>query len=203
MTKTISINLGGLLFHIDDEAYRILQAYLEAVEKQFRHEPEKKDIMLDIESRIAELFAEQIDRKKDLISPDEVNAIISIMGQPHDFAEEDAGDQQEPEAKSKSYRKNSHARRMYRDTDNRLLGGVCSGLGAYFDTDPWIFRILFIVFGFFFLAGIVIYLILWIAIPEAITSAQKLEMRGQPITIENIKNAVKMEFDNVKKKMKF
>lgn len=200
MTKTISINLGGLLFHIDDEAYRILQAYLEAVEKQFRHEPEKKDIMLDIESRIAELFDERIDRNKDLITVEVVNAIINIMGQPHDFAEEDEA---EPEPKSKSYRKSSHTKRMYRDTDNRMLGGVCAGLGAYFDTDPWIFRAIFIVFGFFFLAGIIIYLILWIAIPEAVTSAQKLEMRGQPITVENIKNAVKMEFDNVKRKMKF
>lgn len=200
MTKTITINLGGLLFHIDDEAYRILQSYLEAVEKQFGHEPEKKDIMLDIESRIAELLAERIDRNKDLISVDVVNAIISIMGQPHDFA---AGDDPEPESKSKNQRRGEQTKRMYRDTDNRLLGGVCSGLGAYFAADPWIFRILFIVFGFFFLTGIVIYLILWIAIPEALTSAQKLEMRGQPITIENIKNAVKMEFDNVKKKMKF
>lgn len=198
MTQTISINLGGLLFHIDDEAYEILKSYLQAIERQFNDEREKKDIIQDIEARLSELFVERIDRQKDLIRVDDVNAIISIMGEPHDFVE----DEEEPA--SESHRKQRHKRpskRMYRDPDNRFFGGVCSGLGAYFNTDPWIFRALFIVFGVFFLSGIVIYLILWIAIPEAITSAQKLEMRGEPITVENIKNTVKSEFENVKRKM--
>lgn len=198
MTKTISINLGGLLFHIDDEAYNNLQAYLMAVERQFGHEPEKREIMFDIESRIAELFADRIDRQKNLITQEDVNAIIRIMGQPNDFAENEAsGGQTQHKGQSRKH----STKRMYRDPDNQILGGVCGGLGAYFNLDPWIFRILFIVFGFLFLAGIIIYLILWIAIPAALTSAQKLEMRGEPITIENIKNAVKNEFDQVKRKM--
>ncbi|PKP10051.1 MAG: hypothetical protein CVU09_09110 [Bacteroidetes bacterium HGW-Bacteroidetes-4] len=198
MTKTISINLGGLLFHIDDEAYNNLQTYLQAVEKQFIHEPEKREIMFDIETRIAELFTSRIDRQKNLITNNDVNAIIGIMGQPDDFSETEDPSQQ---AQNKGQRRTQHTKRMYRDPDNQILGGVCGGLGAYFNIDPWIFRILFIVFGFFFFTGIIIYLILWIAIPAALSSAQKLEMRGEPITIENIKNAVKNEFDQVKRKM--
>ncbi len=199
MTKTISINLGGLLFHIDDEAYNNLQAYLQLIERQFGHEPEKREIMFDIESRIAELFADRIDHQKNLITNDDVNAIIGIMGQPDDFSETEEPGQQK---QNRGQRCTHRTKRMYRDPDNQILGGVCGGLGAYFNIDPWIFRILFIVFGFFFFAGIIIYLILWIAIPAALTSAQKLEMRGEPITIENIKNAVKNEFDQVKRKMK-
>ncbi|MDA3891606.1 MAG: PspC domain-containing protein [Salinivirgaceae bacterium] len=198
MTQTISINLGGLLFHIDDEAYEILKSYLQAIERQFNDEKEKKDIILDIEARLSELFAERINRQKDLIRVDDVNAVISIMGEPHDFIE-DA--EEGPKATGSNYRSSKTSKRMYRDPDNRMLGGVCSGLGAYFRTDPWIFRALFIVFAIFFLSGFIIYLILWVAIPEAITSAQKLEMRGEPITVENIKNTVKNEFENVKRKM--
>ena len=94
-------------------------------------------------------------------------------------------------------------KRLYRDPDNRVLGGVCGGLGAYFNNDPLLFRILFIIIFFGMGSGLIIYLILWIAIPEARTTAQKLEMRGEPITIENIKKAVREEFENVKKNMKF
>lgn len=198
MTQTISINLGGLLFHIDDEAYEVLKSYLQAIERQFVEEKDKKDIMLDIESRLSELFSERIDRQKDLIRVDDVNAVITIMGEPHDFVEDE---EQSESSHNTSYQREKASKRMYRDTDNRILGGVCSGLGAYFNTDPWIFRVLFIVFAIFFLSGFIIYLILWIAIPEALTSAQKLEMRGEPITVENIKNTVKKEFENVKRKM--
>ncbi len=198
MTQTISINLGGLLFHIDDEAYKILQSYLKSVEKQFVDETEKKEIISDIEARLAELFEERIDRKKDLISTPDVKAVMAIMGEPHDFVDEE---EPQPSKKKKYYRSKRTSKRMYRDVDDRILGGVCSGIGSYFQLDPWIFRAIFIVFTFFFLSGFIIYLILWITIPEALTTAQKLEMRGKPINVENIKNTVKEEFENVKRRM--
>lgn len=198
MTRTISINLGGLLFHIDDQAYDTLQSYLSAIEKQFKDEREKKDIMTDIELRVSELFSERINRQKDLITGEDVSAVIQIMGEPHDFIEED-----ESAPQTKKERKKSRSKRMYRDPDNRMLGGVCSGLGSYFNLDPWFFRSLFILFTIFFLAGFIIYIILWVTIPEAVTTAQKLEMRGEAVTIESIKNTVKQEFDNVRKKMNF
>lgn len=198
MTQTISINLGGLLFHIDDEAFKILENYLDAIHRQFKNDTEKNDIIADIEARLAELLVERIDRKKDLVSVNDVNAIITIMGEPHNFVDDE---EPQPKAKRVKQRGSKASRRMYRDTDNRILGGVCSGLGAYFSIDPWIFRTIFIVLSFFGFVGIIIYFILWITIPEAITTAQKLEMHGKPINIENIKRTVKQEFDNVKRRM--
>ncbi len=90
---------------------------------------------------------------------------------------------------------------MYRDPDNRILGGVCAGMGAYWGADPLIIRIIFVVATLIFLSGAIIYLILWVVLPEAKTTAQKLEMRGEPVTISNIGKAVKEEFENIKKKM--
>ncbi len=200
MTKTISINLGGLLFHIDQKAFDTLQAYLESIEKQFRNEKEAREILDDIESRIAELLAERINRDENLVSETLISDIIEIMGEPQDFIDEE--DAEATQARPKSERKRSN-KRMYRNPDDRILGGVCSGLGAYFNLDAWLFRSLFIIFTIFGFAGAIIYLILWLAIPEAQTTAQKLEMRGEPITIENIKNTVKEEFENVKKNMRF
>ena len=94
-------------------------------------------------------------------------------------------------------------KRLYRDPDNRIIGGVCGGLSAYFNTDPILFRILFILISLGMGSGLIIYIILWIAIPEAATTAQRLEMRGEAVTIENIKRAVREEFENIKKNMKF
>jgi phage shock protein C len=198
MNKTISVNLGGMLFHIDDEAYGILSAWLQEVERQFLHDPDREDIMQDIESRLGELFAQEINRSNQLILTGQVNRVIEIMGEPHNFSDDEA--QEERHEEKKYYKK---AKRMYRDPDSRMLGGVCGGLGAYFHTDPWVFRIVFIVFSVFFLAGFFVYLILWVAIPEAKNTAQKLEMRGEPVNIENITNAVKDEFSKVREKMRF
>jgi len=199
MKTTITVNLGGLVFHIDDDAHEILNTYLITIEKQFANEAECQDIMSDIEARLAELFTEMLDGKRDVIRKEDVSKVIEILGQPEDFTDG------EPSASGSSHKTNSTyqtTKRLYRDPDNRVLGGVCGGLGAYFNIDPIVFRILFLLIFFGMGAGLLIYIILWIAIPEALTTAQKLEMRGEPITIENIKKAVREEFENVKKNMK-
>jgi phage shock protein PspC (stress-responsive transcriptional regulator) len=204
MKTTITINLGGIVFHIDNDAYEMLHAYLLAVEKQFFDENERKEIMTDVETRLSELFKETLAGKRDVIMKEDVSKVIEIMGEPEDFVEET--DQQSSGSKTHSKRKRTEyktTRRLYRDPDSRVLGGVCGGLGAYFNTDPILFRILFILIFFGMGSGLIIYIILWIAIPEASTTAQKLEMRGEPITIENIKKAVREEFENVRKNMKF
>lgn len=205
MKTTITINLGGIVFHIDNDAYEMLHTYLLAIEKQFISEDERKEVMSDIEARLSELFTETLNQKRDVIMKEDVSKIIDIMGEPEDFFDETAQDSNfstNKETKRKHmYQKTS--KRLYRDPDNRILGGVCGGLGSYFNTDPIIFRIIFILIALGMGSGIIIYIILWIAIPEAVTTAQKLEMRGEPITIENIKKAVREEFDNVRKNMKF
>ena len=90
---------------------------------------------------------------------------------------------------------------MYRDTDHRIIGGVCSGIGAYWNVDPWIIRLIFVVVTMLGGLGLLVYLILYIVLPEARTTAQKIEMKGEPVNIQNIKDSVKKEFDTVRKNM--
>jgi len=206
MKTTITINLGGIVFHIDDDAYEMLHNYLIAVERQFSGEDERKEVMSDIESRLSELFTEILGQKRDVIMKDDVEKIFEIMGEPEDFRDDEAQKESTDSADRESKRRRMDykaTKRLYRDPDNRMLGGVCGGLGAWFSTDPLLFRIIFIILFFVGSVGFWIYIILWITIPEAATTAQKLEMRGEPITIENIKRAVRDEFENVKRKMKF
>jgi len=206
MKTTITINLGGIVFHIDDDAYEMLHIYLIAIEKQFTNENERKEVMSDIEARLSELFKETLGEKRDVIMNDDVSRVIEIMGEPEAFMDEEAVNDSAKSGSGHSQKRNygtKATKRLYRDPDNRILGGVCGGLGAYFNIDPLVFRIILIILLFAGTVGFWIYLILWIAIPEANTTAQKLEMRGEPVTIENIKRAVREEFENVRKNMKF
>ena len=196
MKKTFTINLGGQVFNIDDDAYMKLNNYLSSVEHHFRDESDKREIS-DIESRIAELFVTELKPGKQVISLSEVDKVIGILGKPEEIGE-DAGDGTYSYSTTYSY----SYRRIYRDPDNRIIGGVCSGISAYFHMDPLILRIVFLVAFFGFGVGLLIYIILWIVIPEAKTTAQKLEMRGEPVTITNIGKSIRNEFNNVKKKMK-
>ncbi|MCG8412375.1 MAG: PspC domain-containing protein [Bacteroidales bacterium] len=201
MKATITINLGGKIFHIDDDAYEMLHAYLVAVEQQFLSDDERKEVMSDVEIRLSELFAENLGKNRDVIMKSDVNKVIEIMGEPKDFTDTE-------EEKTNNQKKNYSCgsqhkyRKLYRDPDNRILGGVCGGLGAYFNIDRVIFRIIFIIASCGAGAGIIIYLILFIVTPEATTAAQKLEMKGNPITLENIIKIVREEFKNIYNNMK-
>jgi phage shock protein PspC (stress-responsive transcriptional regulator) len=195
MKKTLTINVAGSVFNIDEDAYYRLKEYLEKIKVHFSGEKEIDDIMTDIESRIAELLREKINSGKQVIILQDIEEIIKIMGEPHDFGDFDK------EEKKKTYY-HSASRHIYRDPDNRILGGVCGGLGAYMGIDPIIPRIIFIVAFFGFGFGLLIYLILWIIIPEAKTTAQKIEMRGDPVNVSNIGSFVKEEFENIKDNIK-
>ena len=197
MKRAISINLGGIVFNIDDDAYRELQAYLTQIESCFSDREESKEIMNDIEARIAELFNERITDYKKVITSKDVNDIIDVMGGPEQFGETE----NESTHKQRERFGPSGYRRMYRDPDNRILGGVCSGMSAYWRIDPIILRILFVIAFLGLGTGLIIYIILWIVLPEAKTKAQKLEMMGEKVNVSNIGKAFKKEFDNVKKNM--
>lgn len=169
MDKTININLGGILFQIDEEAFRILRDYLQAINSRFANSQGGHETIEDIESRIAEIFQSQ----KGLagaVSRENVDEMIKILGKPEDF---DPGET-DPGVSSHA----NHKKKMYRNTDDTILGGVCSGIAAYLDTDAVLFRILFVLFALFFGAGFLIYLGLWIALPAARTDAQKKAMYG-------------------------
>jgi len=195
MKITVSINLGGYSFNIDEDAYGELKRYLKNLELHFAGEESASEILSDIETRLAEIFRTKISTYKQVITIDDVKQAISVMGTPEDISDND-----HKSAKEKFASPGYH--RMYRDPDNRVIGGVCSGMGAYWDIDPVILRIIFVVLTLAGGMGALIYLILYIVIPEAKTTAQKIEMKGEPVNIHNIKESVKNEFDRVRKNMK-
>ena len=192
MKKTFTINISGTVFHIEEDAYEILQKYLINLKSHFGSDDEGKEILADIEARIAEIFSAKTGEDKKVITVDWVNEVVKTMGTPEDFAEEEG---EEESIASEAKRK----RRLYRDPDHRVLGGVCGGLGAYFGMDPVILRIIFVVL-FFVTSGAagLAYLILWIAVPKAINTTQRLEMRGQEATVKNIEKSIKEEVKEVK-----
>lgn len=180
-----------MFFHIDEDAYQKLSRYFDAVKRSLSPDG-REEIMKDIESRIAELFQERIQNEKQVIGLVEIDAVISIMGQPEDYKID------EETAKPIDYSIPSKAKKLYRDKENSIIGGVASGFGHYFTIDPVWIRLLFVIivvagFG----SPILIYFILMIIIPEAITTSQKLEMKGEPITISNIERKVKEGIDEI------
>jgi len=192
MKKTFTINISGTVFHIDDDAYEKLNSYILQINRHFGVEADGKEIVQDIESRISELFQERIKDGKEVITIAQVEEIIGIMGMPEAFA-----DSNEPEQKVKMPR--ARGRKLYRDPDDRVLGGVCSGLGAFFNLDPIIIRLIFVLLVFLGAgSSIIIYLILWIVVPKASNTAQRLEMKGEEVNINNISKTIKEEIQDVK-----
>lgn len=191
MKKTLTINLNNTVFHIDDDAYELLQSYLTEVGHHFKSESEKADIMNDIEARIAELFSEKMDKQKNVITLEDVDTVITIMGKPSQFVAD--GDDSESYGEEQAARgeqpKSRKQKKYYRDIDNRLLGGVASGLAAYLNWDTALIRIIFVLLAFLTSGTfILIYLLMWLIIPKAETTSQKLEMQGEDVNIETIKN---------------
>jgi phage shock protein PspC (stress-responsive transcriptional regulator) len=199
MKKTVTINISGIIFHIDEDAYEILQVYLSRLNNRYSKTDGGKEIISDIESRIAELFREKIETGKEVITVDDVKEVTEILGNPDDFEAEgpQAGERQAKESDMGYVEK-----RLYRDPDSRVFGGVCSGLGHYLNIDPVILRIIFVILFFVYGSSFLIYLILWIAIPKARTTAQKLEMKGEKINISNIERSFHEEFQEVKENFK-
>lgn len=194
MKITVSINLGGYSFNIDEDAYSELKRYLRSLELHFAEEESASEILSDIEARMAELFRMKLSAYKQVITIADVAEIKSIMGNP-----EDISDTEGTSAREKLSSPGYH--RMYRDPDRRIIGGVCAGIGAYWRIEPWIVRLIFVALSLAGGFGVLIYLILYIAIPEARTTAQKIEMKGEPVNIQNIKESVKKEFETVRKNM--
>ena len=187
MKITESINLAGLIFIIDQDALVKLQHYLNSIERFFAIKEEGKEVVADIEGRISELFGTKINKQKEVITIGDVDEIIGIMGMPEEFMNDV---QEEPKAKSYKY-VNTNPKRLYRNPDDKVLAGVSGGIGAFFNLDPVIFRILFVLAAIFSGIGFLIYIILWIVLPEAGSFAQKLEMKGYQANVSNIHQSVK------------
>lgn len=186
MKKTFNINLAGMIFHIDDDAFARLESYLRTLRQQFQQTSGGDEIMNDVETRMAELFRERTSESKQVINSKDVDEVIAIMGKPEDYLGEE-------QANAYTYQETySGSKKIHRDVDNRMIGGVASGLAAYFNIDSLWMRLLFLV-ALFAGFGFLLYVILWIVVPAARTTTEKLQMRGKPVTLSNIENFVKEE----------
>jgi len=197
MKKTFTINISGSIFHIDDDAFEKLQRYLHMLNRHFGVAVEGQEILQDIEARIAELFIEKTTNKAEVITDVMVDEVIARMGKPEDFME--PGDEESIAGKPDegSNRDQRLRRRLYRDADSRVLGGVCSGMGAYFNIDVVILRVILVILFFLSGTGLLIYIILWIVVPKAKTTAQKLEMKGKEATVSNIEKTIREDVNEV------
>ena len=195
MNKTININLASTFFHIDEKAYELLKSYLNKLEKAFTKSQGKEEILRDVEVRIAELLQERKKNQDYVINMEDVEHVITILGQPKDFvAEEEIEDEPQTQRASK---------KLFRDPDDKYIGGVASGMGYYFGIDTTWIRLLWLLFGLFSAGTIIfIYIVLWILIPEAKTTADKLSMKGEPVNIATIEKKIREEFDEVSSKIK-
>ncbi|QBZ98562.1 PspC domain-containing protein [Flavobacterium sangjuense] len=198
MNKTVNINIGGLIFHIDEDAYQKLTRYFEAIKRSLSNSSGQDEIMKDIEMRVAELLTEKQKSDKHVINNKDVDEVIVIMGQPEDYRIDDDSDDKAPEP----FYPYTKSKKLYRDKDRGTIAGVCTGLGHYFGIDAVWFKILFLILLFGFGTGVLAYLILWVAMPKAVTTSEKLEMTGEPVTISNIEKKVREEFESVSNKFK-
>lgn len=279
MKKNISINISGIIFHIEEDGYELLKNYLESVSRYFSSYEDSKEIIDDIEGRIAEIFLAKLSNIKQVITKEDVEAVMVTMGSVEDFAAaeevlgeepyyhqrsygEDKGSYEEDkvytEGSKKLYRdtrrkviggvaagiarylntdplwirliiialffadifaslgtivlvtyvvmwivvpgseslpEDEKVRKLYRNPDDRVIGGVCGGIAAYLGTDSTVIRLLFVLSVLFFGTGVLIYIILWIIMPLATTLTEKMRMKGEPVTLSNIESSIKKKLN--------
>jgi phage shock protein PspC (stress-responsive transcriptional regulator)/nitrate reductase NapAB chaperone NapD len=195
MKKTFTINISGIIFHIDEDAFEKLSNYLNTIKGCFTNSEGKDEIIADIEARIAEMLQAKISDNKQVITIEDISEIIAVMGEPEQIGADNG-------AETKSSTTSTETRkRLYREPDNKILGGVCGGIGAYFNIDPVWIRVAFVASLFIFGSGTLLYIILWVIIPQAVTTKERLEMRGEPINISNIEKSIHEEIDGLKSRL--
>jgi phage shock protein PspC (stress-responsive transcriptional regulator) len=196
MKKTISITLGGRAFLIEEDAYHLLDAYLSGLKRHYAQDDALPELLADIEMGLAEKCADRLNVQKQALTQEDIEEVIRVMGRLEDLAAEEGTEATATDATQRAgtpeEEKESTARkRLYRDTDNRLIAGVCAGLAAYFGVSIGMIRIIFVILALINGLGILLYLILWVVLPLAETQAQKFEMRGKPLNIDEIEQMVK------------
>ncbi|MFV5692327.1 PspC domain-containing protein [Flavobacterium sp. LT1R49] len=199
MNKTVNINLGGMFFHIDEDAYQKLTRYFDAIKRSLSNSSGHDEIIKDIEMRVSELLNEKQISDKHVVGLKDVDEVIAVMGQPEDYIIED----ELKGSQTYSDHSNRRSKKLYRDKEKGMIGGVAAGLGHYFGIEAVWIRIVLILLVFAgFGTGILAYIILWVVTPEAITTSEKLEMTGEPVNISNIEKKVREEFESVSGKIK-
>jgi len=200
MNQTVTVNISGIVFHIEVDAYENLKKYLNKIKGYFKNAEESEEIMTDIEARIAELFNEKISSDNQVINSKYVEEVITIMGKPEQYIDED----EEPtvEKNYTSQRAYSSDKKLFRDPDDRMIGGVSAGIAAYFGVETLWVRLFFVLSTLIWGFGPLVYLILWVVMPEAKTASDKLQMKGDPVNIDNLSKTFKEEADRVSDHLK-
>jgi phage shock protein PspC (stress-responsive transcriptional regulator) len=194
MNTTITIHLAHTLFHIDSDAYDLLKNYLNKLEKSFKNTEGKQEILEDIEVRIAELFLQYAIRYGYVISVQNTTDVIKTLGSPEDISEDNNSDDN-PESDIQ--------KKLYRDGEENILGGVASGLGYYFGIERIYVRLILLFLFLSSVGGVLfIYILLWALLPVAKTTSEKLRMRGKPVNISNIEDKIKEGLNDVTQKVK-
>lgn len=201
MDKTKNISLGGFSFLIEENAYTALSQYLAEVRQHLQHNSDRDEIIFDVEQRMAELLKDRT-ANREVIMHQDVLYLIEVLGKPEQYVEDEETDKATnaaPEASAKAFSANKP---LYRDIDDRKIGGVLSGLAHYFNISPTMLRIAFtVIFILFFMivdwrwlfpfnfiswAMLALYILFWIIVPAALTTAQKLEMQGAAVTLDSL-----------------
>jgi phage shock protein PspC (stress-responsive transcriptional regulator) len=181
MKKNFSVNIGGRIFNIDDDAYECLNNYLARLRNFFKTDQGSQEIIADIEMRIAELLDQQKENGQPIITLKHIEDVIANMGEPDQLSDtETEKPKNAPGIKTRG--------KLYRDPDNRQIGGVAAGIAAWFGIDPVWVRLIFAAFTLFYAVGIIVYVVLWLILPVAQTTSEKLEMQRQSININTLRN---------------
>ncbi len=204
MNKTVNINLGGIFFHIDEVAYQKLKRYIDAIRRSLSDDPKGRDeIISDIELRVGELLSEKVKDVRQVVSESDIEEVITIMGQPEDYlVDEELFNEDSKRSYNKRSGKRTYKKKLFRDGDDKFIGGVSSGIAYYFDVDVIWIRIAWLVAIFGLGFGPILYIILWILLPEAKTTADKLQMEGEPVNISNIEKRVRSEFEDASSRVR-
>lgn len=195
MNTTKNISMGGYAFVIEEDAYQRLKTYTDSVKRNLAGSQGADEIMADIEVRIAEIFREH-KGGREVVNNEDVTAVITRMGEPEVYVQDDSG----ASASNTTQPERDEAggpRRLYRNPDNKILGGVCGGLGAYAGIDPIWFRLAFAIAFLGYGTGLMLYIVLWVIIPAAKTRLQKLQMQGKRPDLKNIEHSIRSEFKGV------
>ncbi|MEO0331347.1 MAG: PspC domain-containing protein, partial [Bacteroidota bacterium] len=279
MKRNISINISGIIFHVEEDGYELLRSYLDSISRYFSNYEDSKEITDDIESRIAEIFLKKLNSSKQVITKEDVDGVVATMGSVEDFAAQDYGEEEaytytgssksqtgsqsfseEPEDRRRLYRdtqrkilggvaagvahyfradplwvrlllifclfadafitfgalstitfityivfwivvpgrpdldQGEKVKKLFRNPDDEVIGGVTGGLALYFGIDATVLRLLFVLSALFGGSGLIIYLVLWIITPQAKTITDRMQMKGEPVTLSNIESSVKKNF---------
>lgn len=205
MQRIIQITIGGRVISIEEKAYAQLNDYITALEKQFAGEAGRDEIILDIESRMAELFAAKLESGSQAIDSTDVQKVIETLGNASELNDtppvNDRRSYQQQYSYSGQYYTPPVTRRLYRNPNDRMLGGVCSGIANYFDIDPVMVRLVFAILFLTAGLGLLAYILTWIIVPAARTPQEMYYMTGQPpMDFHTMKKNMAYELDELKRK---